>query len=103
MQQEIAMRAFESDEIVRLEPGQLLDIHDGEGIEVTCVEGALWITQSHDPRDIVIETGESFTVQRSGLTLLSAPASRTVVELHGNLHRRPASALDDIGPTLLVA
>ena len=39
----------------RLSTGKLIGIDHGEGSRVSCVEGALWITQSNDPRDIVIE------------------------------------------------
>ena len=39
---------------------ELLDIPDVSGVQITCTQGSLWITLDHDPRDIVLEAGESF-------------------------------------------
>jgi hypothetical protein len=58
---------------LHLKPRELLDIHDGEGLLVTCVDGVLWITQSNDTDDIVLESGESFVLDRPGLAIVSAP------------------------------
>jgi hypothetical protein len=30
-------------------------------VRVDCADGTLWITADHDPRDIVLEAGESWT------------------------------------------
>ena len=59
---------------VRLNTGELLDINDGEGFAVECLEGAVWITQSNDPRDIVLTAGQSFTLDKAGLALVCAAA-----------------------------
>jgi hypothetical protein len=63
-----------SDLEVSLRARELFDIHDGAGLSVTCRDGAVWITQSNDARDVVIEAGESFTLDRPGLALVAAPA-----------------------------
>jgi hypothetical protein len=68
-----------SDLPLRLNTGQLLDIHDGDGLEIVCLEGAVWITQSNDPRDIVIEAGEAFVLDKSGLALVCASAGPATV------------------------
>ena len=57
----------------RLAAREVIDIHDGAGLVVTCVSGALWITQADDPEDIVLKRGQSFTLDRPGLALVSAP------------------------------
>jgi len=62
------------DSAVRLKTGELLDINDGEGFTVECLEGALWITQSNDPRDIVVKAGQSFVLDKPGLALVCAAA-----------------------------
>jgi hypothetical protein len=49
-----------------------LRIEDGRGIEVSIVYGAVTITQLNDPDDHCIGTGESFRIDRNGLTLVSA-------------------------------
>lgn len=38
----------------------LVDILDISGTQVICRRGSLWITLDNDPRDIVLEAGESF-------------------------------------------
>jgi hypothetical protein len=63
----------------RLGTGKLIGIDHGEGARVNCVEGALWITQSNDPRDIIINGGESFVLDRPGLALVCAAAGPAVV------------------------
>src|SRR5215831_20334970 len=64
---------------VRLNTGQLLDIHDGEGFTVECLDGAVWITQSNDPRDIVLKSGQSFVLDKPGLALVCAAADPATV------------------------
>jgi len=67
------------DSSVRLNTGELLDINDGEGFAVECLEGAVWITQSNDPRDIVLSAGQSFVLDKPGLALVCATAGPAVV------------------------
>jgi len=42
------------------------------GPAVTCLEGAVWITQAGDPRDHILVAGEKFAVNRRGVVLLEA-------------------------------
>jgi Protein of unknown function (DUF2917) len=67
------------DSAVRLNTGELLDIDDGEGFTVECLEGALWITQSNDPRDIVLKAGQSFVLDKAGLALVCAASGPATV------------------------
>lgn len=71
---------------------ELLDIHDGQGLAVTCLEGVLWVTQSNDPRDVVIKTGQSFVLDRPGLALVCAPIGPAAVVIEGIRSRRLAAA-----------
>ncbi len=77
------MTLHPTDRVVQLEPGELFDIEDGEGLAVTCVSGAVWVTQSYDPRDVVLTDGESFVLDRPGLALVSAPGGAAAVRLRG--------------------
>lgn len=52
---------------------EILNIHDGTGLLVKSLQGVLWITQEDDSDDIVVADGESFILDRPGLTLVSAP------------------------------
>jgi hypothetical protein len=74
---------------LRLKTGELLDIHDGEGFEVVCLEGAVWITQSNDPRDIVIKAGESFVLDKPGLALVCASAGLAAVAVDSQRRSAP--------------
>lgn len=42
------------------------------GLRIDCLEGCLWITQDGDPRDVVVQTGQSFTVDRDQRALVHA-------------------------------
>jgi hypothetical protein len=77
------------DSSVRLNTGELLDIDDGEGITVECLEGAVWITQSNDPRDIVLKAGESFALDKPGLALVCAAAGPAMVAVAVSLRLLP--------------
>ena len=59
---------------LHLEAREMLHVHDGLGLQVTCVAGILWITQSNDTNDIVVHAGQSFVLDRPGLALVSTPS-----------------------------
>ena len=39
----------------------LFSVDDAAGVTVTCNRGSDWLTLDNDPRDVVLEPGESFT------------------------------------------
>ena len=51
----------------------------GRGLEVKCVRGSLWITQHGDLEDRVIGNGQSFVLDRPGLSLVTALGEPAVV------------------------
>jgi hypothetical protein len=65
--------------LVRLSAKKLLDLHDAQGFSVGSVRGTVWVTQSNDVRDIVLEPGESFELDRPGLALVTALTNATIV------------------------
>jgi hypothetical protein len=77
------------DSSVRLNSGELLDIDGGEGFTVECLEGAVWITQSNDPRDIVLKAGQSFVLDKPGLALVCAAAGPARVAVAVSLRLLP--------------
>ncbi len=52
--------------------GRVLALAHGAGRRVACLAGALWVTQDCDTRDIVLEAGESFVLDRPGTAALQA-------------------------------
>ena len=60
----------------------LIALRDAQGTRVTCLTGALWITEDREHGDIVLEAGETVTLQRPGLTLVMAlqPAELRLAE-----------------------
>jgi hypothetical protein len=57
---------------IYLKAREILPIENGAGLEVKCLRGTLWITQSGDREDIIIDSGESFVLDRPGLSLVNA-------------------------------
>src|SRR6266542_5785279 len=57
---------------VHLQARELLPIEDGAGLEVKCLRGNLWITQAGDAEDKIVRGGESFVLDRPGLSLVTA-------------------------------
>ena len=53
-------------------PRHGLALRDARGCTVTCLSGGIWLTMEGDHRDVVLEPGASFVVDRDGLTLLAA-------------------------------
>jgi hypothetical protein len=62
------MKIRVDDSKVELAHNQTLTINAGLGMTVTCVRGLLWITQNNDQSDVILGSGESFTVSWDGIT-----------------------------------
>jgi len=66
--QEVPMRA-PLDTPIYLNDRESLRLPDDAGLEVRCVLGYLWITEESDDEDRIIADGESFVLDRPGLSL----------------------------------
>jgi hypothetical protein len=75
---EFAMNVRLNTPPVCLAKSQAVTLTDAVGSEITCLGGALWITQDEDPRDIVLQSGESFTLDRKGPAIVWALAASSV-------------------------
>ncbi len=79
---------------IHVRRGGVLRLQEAEGTVVTCHAGAVWVTLEDDPRDILIEAGESFVIDRGGLSLVCAIAGPAEVAI-----APPATtAADDAAP-----
>ena len=57
---------------MRLEPNQTVKVVDGAGTTVCAVEGAVWITEEDQQKDIVLERGACYRLRQKGLALVNA-------------------------------
>lgn len=48
-----------------------------------CLTGTLWLTQDGDLRDIVLEPGEGATIERDGLSVVTALSDARFLLLQG--------------------
>lgn len=63
--------------------GSLAGIDDGRGVLVRVQHGKVWLTRASETTDVCLAAGESFRIDRDGLTLISSlgPAPFALVSL----------------------
>jgi hypothetical protein len=93
MQEEIVMSGQLDNMTRHLNARQVLDIRNGQGLRVGSLRGVLWITQSNDSDDIIVQDGQSFVLDRPGLALISAPIGPADVII------QPASRIQTVDQT----
>ena len=69
-----------------------LRIEDGRDLLIHAWQGSLWITQEGDRRDVLLQAGQSFRLDRNGLALVKCwdDAVLALVSPHEN---RPARSI----------
>jgi hypothetical protein len=55
-----------------LQRRQTFNLNARKGQRIECRTGQLWITQDGDPRDVILDADQCFTLDRSGHALVSA-------------------------------
>src|SRR5260221_13806552 len=94
--EETAMKCDGYEKVGDLSQGELLQLDGGRGTTMRVTRGRLWITLEDDVRDVVLAPGDTFPVDRDGLTLIEAQERSTVcvIGLHAiDVHRGPRPAL----------
>ncbi|HEY2816716.1 MAG TPA: DUF2917 domain-containing protein [Casimicrobiaceae bacterium] len=66
------------DKVLKLSHGELVELNDSRGTTVRVTQGTVWLTQEHDTQDVVLRTGDVWTIERQGLTLVEAQGSALV-------------------------
>ena len=61
-----------------LAPRELVLLDGARGTTLRVTRGRVWLTQERDLRDIVLEAGDVFTVERGGRTIIEAQNDTTV-------------------------
>ena len=64
-----------------LAPNEFVRLDGARGTTLRVTSGRLWITLENDKRDIVLSAGDSYTIDRGGLTLVEAQGAATVCVL----------------------
>jgi len=75
------------DDVMELADGELVELTDERGTTLRVTHGILWITQDQDVRDVVLRTGDVWTVERDGLTLAEAQGASTFCLVGGRARR----------------
>lgn len=57
---------------IRLPARSVHRIEGAKGQQITCLGGVVWVTQANDDRDIILSKGQSFIIDRKGLTVAFA-------------------------------
>jgi hypothetical protein len=65
--------------LMTLDDGDLIELPDARGATLRVGRGTVWLTQERDPRDIVLNAGDAWTIERSGLTLAEARGSTSLL------------------------
>ncbi|HXZ51209.1 MAG TPA: DUF2917 domain-containing protein [Burkholderiales bacterium] len=63
---------------LRLSGGQTLKLRDGTGGTICCSAGTVWVTEEHQPRDVVLEAGACHRLSQRGVALVQALGDATV-------------------------
>ena len=75
--------------------GTAVGIQDGRGAWLRVRHGAVWITQDGGGKDVFLAAGESFCIERDGLTLASplgrAPPALVSIEPSKRIAPSPAN------------
>lgn len=71
--------------LLNLAKGDLLELADARGTTLRVTRGTLWVTQERDLRDIVLGAGDTWTVERHGLTVGEAQRDAAVVVIGSGL------------------
>lgn len=58
---------------------QIRQVKSPLGVTLECLSGQVWITLDGDPRDVVLDPGQMFTVDRDQRTLVMALDEATVL------------------------
>lgn len=63
---------------IDLDQGSAMHLENAQGTTLRVTRGVLWVTQDRDLRDIVLRPGDTWMIERGGLTIASAQADSSV-------------------------
>lgn len=74
--------------------GELLNLDGAEGARIVADRGTVWVTQDGDLRDIVLQDGESFELDRATPAIVQA-FERSTVTIAEPTRRPPLRTVSD--------
>jgi len=85
-----------------LQADQVLHLQDAAETTIVCLRGHVWITQEGDLRDIALEPGDAFTLDRPGMALTAALSASSIrIERPAVRHAPRAQTRRSIVPSWL--
>ena len=84
--------------IVSLPARHLFEIPDASSACIVCTAGCLWLTLDGDPRDVILEPGDTFTSReprRALLYALQGSAFQLAAQPQGSMRRSAAKNRSD--------
>jgi hypothetical protein len=85
------MACFKHGTIIDLAPRESVPLSDMRGTTLRVTRGMVWITQENDTQDIVLRAGDTWTIEKNGLTIVEAQQDATVCALGRRLEPRIAA------------
>lgn len=67
--------------IWELAPREIVRLDGARGTTLRVTRGRVWLTQERDTRDIILDAGDTFTIERGGRTLIEAQGDARVCVL----------------------
>ena len=75
------MACFKNGTIIDLAARESVSLPDMRGTTLRITRGSVWITMENDTQDIVLRAGDSWVVDKNGLTILEAQENTTFCAL----------------------
>lgn len=76
---------------ISLGTSQFVTLSEAQGVRIECRAGSLWLTQTGDQRDVVLVSGQGFTLDRPGEALIYAATAPATVAIQAFLPNVSAS------------
>lgn len=84
------MACFKHGTIIDLATRESVSLPNMRGTTLRITRGSVWITQENDTQDIVLRAGDTWVVEKNGLTILEAQEDATFCALGRHLDARVA-------------
>lgn len=83
--------------VVELAQGGVLPLDNAAGVQVSSLEGSLWLTEERGAGDVILEAGESYQVETKGRTLVQAMSPARVAVTSAGAPQLGFAAFPQVG------